>query len=597
MTDLAAGEPQRGQKAILFADVSDYGRRMAEDEVGTYELVIRWIGRLRSLIGAYDGRIVDTAGDGVFAVFEGASEAVDFAIAVQRDFRDDAIWQEGRKSIPFRIGINAGAVLIDGEKVSGHNVNIAARIESVAPPGGICVSAAVAQALRERTEVRVRSIGHPRLKNIPEPVEVFTVEAAGLSPSFGPAELPAILTEGGAAGVHDSTVEAVLGPSIVVLPLTNVTGDPAAAHVCDGVTQDIITNLTHFRDLLVIARRSAFAFRDTDLGNEALAGLLGVRYILTGGLMQSGKKVRINVRLIDAIDDRVVWSQRYEGDLADLFAFQDEVTAIIAARLSIEVNVAERRRLSESAPDLRAYGLILRGDELSLRVARAACLHARQLFEEATKIDPRYARSYAGLSRTYHRTWRFKWVDPPMPSLDRAVKLAEQAIDVDPSDARGHAALGWAQLFKRQHDESLAAYAQAISLNPNDADVLAEMGHAVSCCGETERGVSLLKRAMRLNPYAPDWYLWHLGEAYFDLGDYEQAIRTLNKMHDKSEAYRLLTASYALVDRMDEARAHKALLLKTHPDFSLAHWRTVPPDRNPEPRERLITGLRKAGVR
>jgi TolB-like protein/Tfp pilus assembly protein PilF len=392
-----------------------------------------------------------------------------------------------------------------------------------------------------------------------------------------------------------ASVHPMAESSIAVLQLENLSGEPP--HICHGVTGDIIFNLTRFHDLHVIAQRSSSVFHGRNLTPREIGGRLGVRYLVDGGLQRVGSRVRIQFQLIDTLTERSIWSDRFDGELDDIFAFQDEVTTIVASRLSIEVSTAEMHRMTSSAPaDLQAYGLILRGKYIYQRLQRETNQHARRLFEQAAEIDPNYARSYVGISRTLNDAWRFNWANPPEPSLDEALKQAEVAVRLDPGDARGYAALGSACLYKRSHDESLAAYERAVGANPNDADVLAEMGHSVCVNGDTERAVSLIKRAMHLNPYYPDWYLWHLGEAYFDMRDYEQAIRTLNQMHDKTEAYRMLTASNALLGRMGEARQYARQLLLSHPEFTLAHWANVPPDRNPEPRERLIDGLKMAGV-
>ena len=573
--------------AILFADVHGYSRLMSKDEEGTRSRVAQSIGLFKSLISDYGGRVVNVAGDGILALFGSASQAVKFAIEIQREFRNDSAWHSEDDVIAFRMGMNLGEVLTDETGVQGHSVNVAARIQGLAQPGGLCISDTVQQVVRNALGIPIRSMGPQNLKNIADPVEVFSVEING---SDAPPEILQPL--------RDEVVEPPSEGSVAVLPLENLSGDPRDNHICDGVTGDVIANLSRFRDLLVIARHSAFLFKNQNLSAELIGRQLGVRYLTTGGLQRAGSKIRIRFQLTEAESGRVIWSERYSGNMSDIFAFQDDVTAVIAARLSVEISAAERhRQVSALPPDVHAYGLILRGQDLGLRVAREANLHARRLFEQAAGIDPNYSRSYVGMSRTFNQAWRFRWVDPPEPSLDRAVDLAEQAIALDPADSRGHAALGSACLYKRQHDEALAAYERATDLNPNDADVLAEMGHTVSCRGETERAVTLLRRAMRLNPYYPDWYLWHLGEAFFDLGDYEKAIRTLNRMHDKAEAYRLLTASYAHLGQMEEARSCAQQLLLSQPEFTLAHWSQVPPDRNPEPRERLIEGLVKAGLK
>jgi tetratricopeptide (TPR) repeat protein len=325
---------------------------------------------------------------------------------------------------------------------------------------------------------------------------------------------------------------------------------------------------------------------------------LGVRYALAGGLQRAGNRLSINVQLLEVDTGGIIWSDRYKGDLSDIFDFQDDITGVIAARCASQVAAAERRRISSLPPsDLRAYGLVLRGQELGIQFRREANLHARRLFEEAANFDPSYGRCYAGMSRTFNLAWRYRWTDAPDSALDKAVELASEAVSRDSLDAHGHSELGFACLYKRQHEASIAAYERAIGLNPNDADILAEMSDSLTSSGKPEGSVQLLKRAMRLNPLHPDWYLWNLGEAYFDLGEYLEAIGTLRKMHDQSEAHRLLAASHALIGQLTEAKFHASQVMMVHPDFSLEHWRTVLPDKNAETLERFMEGLRAAGLR
>jgi adenylate cyclase len=581
-------QPRRQLSAILFADVHGYARLMGMAEQHTYERVTRSIRLIKALIGDYGGQVVQTSGDSVLALFESASQALKFAVAIQREFRNDAVWNSDGEAIAFRIGINLGEVIVGEGNVHGHSVNVAARIQALAKPGGICISEVVRRAVQDTLGVQLAPLGPQTLKNIAEPVEVFAIEVNGPQ----------------AAELWDPrqdlrhVLEAPTEASVAVLPLENQSRDPRDDHLCDGITGDIITDLSRFRDLLVIARHSAFLFKNQDLPLEQVAHRLGVRYVLTGGLQRSGSKIRINVQLSEAESGRIIWSDRYSGHLGDVFAFQDDVTAMIAARLAIQIHAAEARRMADvSPPDVRAYGLILRGQELSLRFRKEANLYARRLFEEAVDIQPTYGRSYAGMSRTYNIAWRYAWTDSPEAALDKAVDLAQAAIDQDRLDARGFGELGFAHLYKKQHDASLAAYERAAELNPNDADLLAEMGDALTYSGQTDRAKALLQRAMRLNPYYSDWYLWYLGEAYFYSGEYENAIQTLLKMRDQSEAHRLLASSHAHLGRMKEARHHAKQVLAIHPNFSLAHWRTVPPNKNPDENEVFIEGLRKAGLK
>jgi tetratricopeptide (TPR) repeat protein len=288
---------------------------------------------------------------------------------------------------------------------------------------------------------------------------------------------------------------------------------------------------------------------------------------------------------------------KFDGPLSDVFAFQDEVTEVVASNLAAEIRAAEHRRAVDSAPaELSAYGLILRGQYLTHEYQRAANWQARLLFERARRLDPGYGRCYAALSRTFNLDWRYAWSDKPSASLDHALELAELAIRYDPFDARGHAELGYTALNRKEHDAALAAYQRAIELNPNDADILAEMGDALVAAAQTEPAIEALTRAMRLNPLYPDWYLWYLGDVYFHLGDYAKAIDTVMGMRDRSEVHRLLAASYAHLGRMDQARHHAAQLMIVHPNFSIDHWRTVPPIKDQAVLGQLIDGMRKAGL-
>ena len=307
-----------------------------------------------------------------------------------------------------------------------------------------------------------------------------------------------------ASGVFDEC-------SIALLPLRNLTRSPEDEPLCAGITGDIIHNLTRFRDLTVIAQHSTLQAQALALAPDQIAEKLGVRYLLMGDLRRDSDRVEVHVRLLES--EQIIWSAKYDGPLGDVFALQDEVTEVVAANLAAEIRVAAWRRAADSAPaELSAYGLLLRGQYLTHRYQRAANLQARFLFERARQLDPGYGRSYASLSRTFNLDWRYAWSDDPSASLDRALELAELAIQCDPLDARAHAEVGFACLYRKQHLACLIAYERAIELNPNDADILAEMGDALTNVGQLERARQLLTRAMSLNPLCPDWYFWYLGD-------------------------------------------------------------------------------------
>ncbi|MGH1481933.1 MAG: tetratricopeptide repeat protein [Geminicoccales bacterium] len=580
--------PSRQRATILFADIHGYSRLMHKDELGTYQRVRQSMALIRSLIDDYGGRVVQTVGDGVLATFEESSHALRFAIEMQREFRNEGVWNADGDVIAFRIGIDEGEVLVSDSGVQGHHVNIAARIQAIAAPGGICLSRSVREAVGDVVDVPMHSLGPRKLKNIADQLELFAVDVDG-SKSSVPLE------------VISSADQVAFEPeliSVAVLPLDDFSDDPRDRHLCDGITGDIITNLSRFRDLSIIAHHSARVISQRKLSSEQLRDQLGIRYIMSGDIQRQGTRIRLRIELIEASSQQVLWSDRFRGDLGDLFGFEDDLTNIVAGRLAIQINEAERRRLARlSKPNVQAYGLILRGQDLSIQFRRESNLHARRLFEQATEIDPRFGRSYAAMSRTFNLDWRYAWTGDPGASLDKAVELARAAIDYDPLDARGYGELGFASLYKKNHDESLNAYERALNLNPNDADLLAEMGDSLTYSGQGERAVTMLKRAMVLNPYYPDWYLWYLGEAYFHLDDYDSTITTLNRMQNKAEAHRLLASSYALIGQVKEAELHAAEVLKVHPTFSVDHWATVPPDKDKEKLKIFIEGLRKSGLK
>ncbi len=287
--------------------------------------------------------------------------------------------------------------------------------------------------------------------------------------------------------------------SLAVLPLRNVSGDPADAHLCQGVVADLISNLCRFRNLMVIARHSAFLVSSHLQWLREIGQQLGVRYLLSGRFRRVGNQIRFAIDLIEAETENTIWSERYDGSIADIFAFQDDVTATTAARLAVHIDIAERRRFSaQNHPNLHAYGLILRGQDLSFRFRPESNSHARRLFEEARILDPRYGRSYAATSRTFNFEWRYNWTNDPDAALNEALNLAKLAVQYDDLDARGYSEMGLAHLYKKEHDEALAAYERALQLNPNDADLLAEMGDCLVYVRQAERAVTLLERAIRL---------------------------------------------------------------------------------------------------
>jgi adenylate cyclase len=387
-------------------------------------------------------------------------------------------------------------------------------------------------------------------------------------------------------------------PSIAVLPFTNMSGDPEQEYFSDGITEDIITSLSKFKDLFVIARESSFAFKDMATPPvEKVVALLGVRYLVMGSIRRTHDRVRFTVRLVDASRDHVIWAESFDRSYEYIFELQDDITEVIVSAIAMQVESAEIERMRESLPaNLDAYGLVLQAQQKLHYWAKVQNLEARDLFDQALEADSRYARAMAGASRTYNLDWRYSWAESPETSLEKALELARTSVTLDEYDYRGYAELGFVNLYRKRHEASLKYYERSLRLNPNDANVMAEMADALTNSGRPEEAIRLIEKAMRLNPFYPDYYLWYLGGAYFDLRRYEDVIESVGQMHNPTEGRRLLAASYAHLGRIEEARRQASLVLQAHPNFSLEHWQRILPDKQSENVTHLIKGLKKAGL-
>jgi len=570
----------------MFADMVGYSRRLEQDEEQNSNRVARSIELFKVLIGDYGGQVANVSGDSILALFESADQALRFALQMQTEFRDQAVWDDG-DPIEFRIGLGFGDVRVDAGNIQGHCVNVAARLQALADPGSIYLTAVVRDALRDRSRLSFRSLGPQSLKNISEPIEVFSVTQLRSE----------IALEADKAKTKPAPPMAPSRyPSVAVLAFANLSDDAATDHLCRGLAADVIANLSRFRSLMVIARHSAFLFSLNSNTAREVGRRLGARYILGGRLNRAGKLMRIAVELIDVESEGVLWSDHFNTEMDALFHVQDEITGAVASRLATQINFAEWRRGLKQPLDMRAYGLVLRGQQLILRFTKEANAHARRLFEEAIEIAPDFGRAYSALSRTHNLDWRYSWSRNPSASLDAAVSFARQAIERDRLDASGFAELGFARLYKKEHDEALAEYGRAMTLNPNDSDIIAEYADCLVYVGQPSKSIELLERAMQLNPYFPDWYLWYLADAYNALGRPNDVIATVRRMHNPDEGRRLLAANFAHLGMMEEAREQAEAVMRLHPEFTIGRWGHRPPYRDKSILERYIEGLRKAGL-
>jgi adenylate cyclase len=619
--------------AILSADVKGYSRLMGEDEEATIRTLTAYREVMANLIQKHRGRVVDSPGDNVLAEFKSVVDAIRCAVEIQEELKvRNAEVPEDRK-MEFRIGINLGDVIVDGERLYGDGVNIAARIEGLAEGGGICISGTVYDHVKNKLALSYEYQGEQAVKNISEPVRVYRV----LMEPGAPAEVKrekkpglrrwqwaalvvtAVLVVGAAAGViwnfylrPSSPSEKVPSdkiqalelpdkPSIAVLPFTNMSDDPEQEYFSDGITEDLIIDLSRISGLFVIARNSVFIYKGKAVKIAEVGRALGVRYVLEGSVRKADNRVRITAQLVDTTTEGHLWGERYDRDLKDIFSLQDEVAQKIVAALAVKLTEDEEKRLVRKYTDnMEAYDSFLHGLEYKNRYTKEANVQARQMYKRAIDLDPEFAAAYAHLGLTYFHEWSLGWSEDPQ-SLEQAFELAQRAIALDDSLPEAHAILGEVYLWKKRHEQAIAELEKTIALNPNDADGIARLGNILNWTGRPEEAIELEKKAMRLNPVHPVWYLWNLGHAYFLTGRCEEAIETLKRVLDRNPgflpAHVYLTASYIELGRDEEARAQAAEVRKLNPQTtSTEAWKQRIPYKDQAVSERLFEDLRKAGV-
>ena len=571
---------ERRLAAILAADVVGYSRLMGADEAATLAALNA---HRRELVDAkiaeHQGRIVKLTGDGMLVEFPSVVNAVVCAAAVQRGMaaRNANIPSEQR--IDFRIGINLGDVIVEGDDIFGDGVNVAARLEGIAQPGGIAVSGTVRDHIGNRLDVSFEDIGDQTLKNIERPVRVWswTVDTA---PAPASASLPLPNK-----------------PSVAVLPFDNLSGQPEETYFSDGITEDIITGLARFRSLFVIARNSSFAFRGKSIDLAEIGRRLGVSYLLEGSVRRAGDRVRITAQLIEAANGMHLWAERYDRGLDDIFAVQDEVAQIIVSTLAGRIEHAKIQQvLHKPTTSLAAYDCWLRGMAYFKGHAADDNRNAYEMFERAVALDPRYALAHAYLAFAWVALHGHSSASPQV--LDTAFAAATHALELDPQESRSHRILAHIWLNRRDYNGAEHHFRRALDLNPNDADARATIGHLLALRGRAEEALIWIESAMRLNPLYPTWYNIFLGIALYSLQRYEEAARALERVADQGYWSRTrLAACYAQLGRTKETEAQVAAILRQKPEFSIADFltRDVLLERE-EDREHLRDGLIKAGL-
>jgi adenylate cyclase len=575
---------ERKLAAILAADVAGYSRLMSHDEEGTLRRLKEHLGELvEPRIAAHQGRIVKRTGDGLLVDFASAVEAVRCAVAIQSGMADRNQGVPEDSCIEFRIGINLGDVIIEGEDIYGDGVNIAARLEGIAEPGTIFISRAVRDSVRDRLDVVLEDLGERPVKNIARPVRVFRIARAdGARPAAPPPPVP------------DK-------PSIAVLPFANMSGDAEQEYFSDGITEDLITDLSKVSGLFVIARNSSFAYKGKSVKVQEIGRDLGVRFVLEGSIRKAGNRARITAQLVDAGDGGHLWAERFDRELTDIFATQDEVVQKIVGALAVKLTPGEERRLRQRGTNnVEAYDFWWRARELLGRGTRDAIAQARAMHHRAIEIDPNFPAPHAGLAFAALADYFNDWTADPTRALDDAERYARRAIELDDQEPVGHMALGGVQLCQRHHDEALAEWKRAVELDPNYAQGHALIGTTLMYAGRPAEALELFATAMRLDPHYPNMLLHNLALAHFSLGRYEVASARLLERIDRNpetDASRmLLAACYGHLGRTADARAAWAELLKVNPDFSLTQRARVLPYKHASDFQRIAEGLAKAGL-
>jgi adenylate cyclase len=605
---------------------------MGEDEEWTLRTLNTYKEVMRSLIQQYRGRVVNAPGDNVLAEFASVVDAVQCAVEIQQVLRArNALLPENRR-MEFRIGINLGDVIEEGDSIYGDGVNIAARLEGLAEAGGICISESAYQQIENKLPLKYEYLGEHEVKNIAKPVRVYRAQIESGEPSQAK-----VKAKGEGKNRKYLTIAAMVvviiaatalwqfvwrpshravekadpkkmafplpdKPSIAVLPFANMSDDPKQEYFSDGITEEIITALSKTPRIFVIARNSTFTYKGKAVRVKQVAEELGVRYVLEGSVRKSENHVRVTAQLIDALTGKHLWAERYDRDLKELFAIQDEITLEIIRALQVNLTEGEQARvIGRSTKNLQAYLKALEASVQFGRMDKQGSMKAKQLAKEAIALDPNYAYPYSTLSTAHLLDLWFDFSESPKESMRLAVEAAQKALALDPSDPRTH--MGWVNLYimQREYDKAIASAERAVALNPGGARAFFGLAMAVYYSCRFDEALTFHEQAMRLDPFPTSMHFRNLGGAYRNVGRYEESVKQLKKALELSPndlfAHLSLAITYIKLGRDEEAKAEAAEVLRIHPKFSLDYYAKVNPIKCQSVLEDNIACLRKAGLK
>jgi len=624
---------KRKLAAILSADVEGYSRLMGEDEDATIRTLTSYRELMSTLIQKHLGRVVDSPGDNLLAEFGSVVDAVRCAVETQEELRvRNAELPENRR-MKFRIGINLGDVVEEGERIYGDGVNITARVEGLADGGGICISGTVYDSIKNKLSLSYESMGEHIVKNIKDPVRVYRMRigpeaaAPGVSKEKRPGvkrwqwtalAAVVVLIVGAVtiwnfyfrlSSIEPASVEKMAyplpdKPSIAVLPFNNLSGDPEQEYIADGISENIITALSYIPEIFVIARNSTFTYKGKAVKAQEVAEDLGVRYILEGSVQRAGDRLRITAQLVDAVTGHHLWADRYDRDLQDFFALQDEITLEIVFALQVKLSVEAQTRLTrKTMPNFEAWSYSVRGYDHFVRHTKADNAKARELWERAASLAPGYAGLFTGLGWTYWEDAFHGWSETREESLLRAVELAKKALALDDSDPMIHALWGAIYLHQRRYDQAIAEGEKSVALGPNQSFPHLLLGMYLHHTGRHKEALPLVRKAMRLNPYYPSTYLELLGSVYLRMEEYEKAVEAFKMLvvrePHRIEGHQGLAIAYIRLGWKEQARSEIAEVLRLFPEYSLEVYRNRAHGRDMDQAvvESDIEALREAGLK
>jgi adenylate cyclase len=576
---------KRKLAAILSADVVGYSRLMDDNEEATIQTLNDYRMLMTKLIQQYRGRVVDATGDNLLAEFTSAVDAVNCSVEIQRAVAKRNTNLGFVRRMEFRIGVNVGDVVEEDDRIYGDGVNIAARVEGLAEAGGICITERVYDYVENKLDLEYEFLGKQKVKNITRPVGVYR-----------------ILLEPASVDKTSEPIEKTDKPSIAVLPFVNLSAEPEQEYFSDGITEEIITGLSKVPSVFVIARNSSFTYKGKPIKVQQVSKELGVRYVLEGSVRKSGERVRVTAQLINATTGHHLWAERYDRDLKDIFAIQDEITMKIMLAIQVKLTEGDHARVfGKGTYNLEAYMKFLKGLEHYRIGGSERNLLAIRAFEEAIAIDPEYAIAYRFLAGAHHVKLYYQQSKSPKQTLTLVKELTQKAISLDDTLAEAHSYLGVCYAIVGEYEKGVDEAERAVELSPNSADVYLILGAVLSIADRLEEAKTMIKKALSLNPIPPSRYFYQLGWAYQNCNQFEEAVSEYEKSLKLNPDYLLpyigLSIAYTMLQRKKDALAAAAEVLRLNPKFSLNYWESILPLKNQETKKSIVDALRKAGLK